>query len=129
MTTAISSASRASIRAAQWLSYSWDSSHKDSPVLAHGALALTEICTALNSDSVRLVETVIKDILAEDKLNFAAADLVTALVSAAAIIKADTSALSLHVYLDLLGEIIPLSAQDANGLIARMALEGVAPIV
>ncbi len=129
MTTAISSASRASIRAAQWLSYSWDSSHKDSPVLAHGALALAEICTALNSDSVQLVETVIKDILAEDKLNFAAADLVTALVSAAAIIKADTSpALSLHVYLDLLGEIIPLSAQDANGLIARMALEGVAPI-
>jgi hypothetical protein len=130
MTTAISSSSRASIRAAQWLSYSWDSSHKDSPVLAHGALALAEICTALNSDNVRLVETVIKDILAEDRLNFAATDLVTALVSAAPIIKADTSPAqsSLHVYLDLLGEIIPLSAQDANGLIARMALEGVAPM-
>lgn len=127
MTNAISISSRASHKAAQWLSYSWGSSHNANPVLAHGALALAEICSALNSDSARLVETVISDILAEDELDFAAADLVTALVSARAVIKVGTSPAqsSVHIYLELLGEIIPLSTVDANGVIVRMALEGV----
>jgi hypothetical protein len=128
MTIAISISSRASVGAAHWLSHSWNSSHNASPVLALGALALAEICSALNSGSACLVETVIREILAEDKLNFAATDLVTALVSAAAIIKADTSPArsSLHTYLELLGEINSLSTQDANAVIVRMALKGVA---
>lgn len=131
MTNAVSLSSQASLKSAQWLSDSWNLSHNADPRLVHSALALAEMCSALNPDSAHCVAKAVGNILTEtSSLNFTTPDMVTTLVSAAAVMKAGSSRHRTYAleYLHVLGEIIPSFPQNANGVIARMALEGIAEV-